>query len=89
MSSRWIWKISLAEIGVENSGLYVSSANAMLSKNADHATDQSADRCAAPSAYESRQVAIVAGANCTFESLTQLLFPTSLKRMSPHGLQVA
>jgi heme oxygenase len=61
----------------------------MLSKNADHPTDQGADRCAAPSAYESRQEAIVAGANCTFETLTQWLFPTSLERMAQHDVQVA
>lgn len=61
----------------------------MLSENADQQMGHSAHGSADDSCVESRHAAIVAGANQTFETLTQWLFPTLLHTRATHDLQFA
>ncbi len=60
-------------------GPYWKAFCTMLTNHADHHDGHCADRFS----NEIRQGAIVAGANCTFETLTQWLFPTAPHNSPP------
>lgn len=63
------------------------NADRLLDPGADPSTHLSTDPCADLSALEGRHAAIVASANCTFETLGHWLFPTAPQRTALHDLE--